>query len=44
MNDAMDIPTALRNTMQQLQADPRRYKLFGICWPAVKVLLKRHRT
>ena len=38
----MDVPTALRNTLQQLQADPRRYKLFGIYWPVVKALLKRH--
>jgi hypothetical protein len=42
MSDAMDVPTALRNTLQQLQTDPRRYKLFGIYWPAVKALLKRH--
>jgi hypothetical protein len=42
MSDAMDVPTALRNTLQQLQTDPRRYKLFGIYWPAIKALLKRH--
>ena len=38
----MDVPTAVRNMLQQLQADPQRYKLFGIYWPAIKALLKRH--
>jgi hypothetical protein len=28
----IDLPTALRNTLQQLQADPPRYKLFGVYW------------
>jgi hypothetical protein len=42
MSNTIDVPSALRNTLQQLQADPRRYKLFGIYWPAIKALLKRH--
>lgn len=37
----MDVPAALRNVLQQLQAEPQRYRLFGIYWPVVKALLKR---
>jgi hypothetical protein len=37
----IDAPTALRNVLQLLQQEPRRYKLFGVWWPAVKVMLKR---
>jgi hypothetical protein len=41
-SDAMDVPTILRNTLQQLQAELWRCKLFGTYWWRVKVLLKRH--
>jgi hypothetical protein len=37
----LDPTRALRNVLQQLQTEPRRYKLFGVWWPAVKDLLKR---
>jgi hypothetical protein len=36
----MVVDTALRNTLQQLQQDPRRYKLFGIYWWPMKEFLK----
>jgi hypothetical protein len=42
MSAMIDMPTALRNILQQLQQDPRRYKLFGIYWWPTKALLKRH--
>lgn len=37
----MDVPTALRNVLQQLQEEPQRYRLFGVWWWPVKALLKR---
>lgn len=37
----IDVDTALRNTLQQLQADPVRYRLFGVYWWPIKALLKR---
>jgi hypothetical protein len=37
----IDAAAALRNVLQQLQTEPRRYKLFGVWWPAMKALLKR---
>jgi len=37
----IDHTAALRNVLQQLQAEPKRYKLFGIYWWPVKALLKR---
>ena len=37
----MIVDTALRNTLQHLQQDPRRYKLFGIYWWPMKAFLKR---
>ena len=36
----MVVDTALRNTLQQLQQGPRRYKLFGIYWWPMKDFLK----
>ena len=36
----MIVATALRNTLQHLQQDPRRYKLFGIYWWPMKAFLK----
>jgi hypothetical protein len=36
----LSVDTALRNTLQQLQQDPRRYKLFGVYWWPVKEQLK----
>ena len=36
----MIVDTALRNTLQHLQQDPRRYKLFGIYWWPMKAFLK----
>jgi hypothetical protein len=41
MSEAIDIPAAFRNVVQQLQVEPQRYKLFGVWWPAIKALLKR---
>lgn len=38
---AMDVQAALRNTLQQLQEEPGRYRLFGIYWWPIKALLKR---
>ncbi|MBI1207434.1 MAG: hypothetical protein GC191_09135 [Azospirillum sp.] len=38
---SIDAPAALRNILQQLQAEPQRYKLFGIYWWPVKALLRR---
>jgi hypothetical protein len=32
------------NVLQLLQADPRRYKLFGVYWYFIKALLKRYYT
>lgn len=37
----MDVHATLRNVLQQLQEEPRRYRLFGIYWWPVKALLKR---
>ncbi|WP_431860171.1 hypothetical protein [Azospirillum sp.] len=37
----MDVHAALRNVLQQLQADPQRYRWFGVWWWPVKALLKR---
>jgi hypothetical protein len=37
----IDTAAAVRNVLQQLQTEPRRYRLFGVYWPAVKALLKR---
>lgn len=38
---AIDPRAALRNTLQHLQANPARYRLFGIYWWPIKALLKR---
>jgi hypothetical protein len=38
---AIDVHATLRNVVQQLQDDPRRYRCFGIYWWPVKALLKR---
>ena len=35
-----DLDGTFRNVVQQLQADPLRYKLFGIYWWAIKAMLK----
>lgn len=32
------------NTLQLLQADPRRYKLFGVYWYFIKALMKLYYT
>jgi len=40
MSETMDVPAALRNTMQILQTKPGNYKLFGVYWWAMKVQLK----
>jgi hypothetical protein len=37
----IDVPQALRNVVQMLQTDPKRYKYFGVWWWPVKALLKR---
>jgi hypothetical protein len=37
----MDVQKALRNVMQQLQREPRRYRLFGIYWWPIKAQLKQ---
>ena len=37
----MDIQGALRNVLQQIQAEPKRYKLFGVYWWPMKALLRR---
>jgi hypothetical protein len=37
----MIVDTALRNTLQLLQQEPRRYKLFGIYWWPMKDTTKR---
>ena len=37
----MDIQDALRNVVQQLQTEPKRYKLFGVYWWALKTLIRR---
>ncbi|HEY0203323.1 MAG TPA: hypothetical protein VGC15_04140 [Acetobacteraceae bacterium] len=36
----MDVDAAFRNTVQQLQQEPQRYRLFGVYWWIVKKLLK----
>lgn len=36
----VDVSAALRNIVQMLQADPARYKTFGIYWWPVKALLR----
>jgi hypothetical protein len=36
----VDVPAALRNTMQILQTKPGNYKLFGVYWWAMKAQLK----
>jgi len=42
MNDGpIDVPTALRNVLQQIQMQPNRYRWFGIWWWPIKALLKR---
>ena len=37
----MEIQDALRNVLQQIQAEPKRYKLFGVYWWPMKALLRR---
>lgn len=37
----IDPKTFAASTLQLLQQDPRRYKLFGVYWYLVKALLKR---
>jgi hypothetical protein len=37
----MAVQSDLRHVVQQLQADPRRYKLFGVYWWLVKAMLRR---
>jgi hypothetical protein len=37
----LDVQNALRNVMQQLQCEPRRYRLFGIWWWPIKAQLKQ---
>ena len=37
----IDPAQAFRNIVQALQVEPGRYKLFGIYWWPIKVLLKR---
>ena len=37
---AIQVEEAFRNVVQQLQAEPRRYKLFGVYWWAIKALLR----
>lgn len=36
----IDPRAALRNVLQHLQAEPQRYRLFGVWWWPVKALLK----
>lgn len=36
----MDVHTALRNVLLVLQADPTRYRCFGVYWWPVKKLLR----
>jgi len=36
----VDMKDVFRNIVQQLQLEPRRYKLFGIYWWPIKALLK----
>lgn len=38
---AIDMPVALGNILEQLQAHPERYKWFGVWWWPVKLLMKR---
>lgn len=38
----IDLDRAFRNIVGELQAEPQRYKLFGVYWWPVKALLKRH--
>lgn len=40
--DARAIEQAMRNVLGTLQADPARYRNFGIYWWPVKALLKRY--
>jgi hypothetical protein len=35
-----DLPVTLRNIVQQLQAEPQRYRLFGMWWWPVKATLR----
>lgn len=42
--DAIDIEKAMRNTLAVLQADPARYRNFGVYWWPVKALLRRYYT
>ena len=37
----MDVSRVLRNALQLLQKEPRRYKLFGVWWWAIKVRLQQ---
>jgi hypothetical protein len=39
-DEKIDVPTAMRNVLQQLQQEPQRYKLFGVYWWPVKEQLK----
>ncbi len=48
MSDPVDPPAVapdpaalLRGILQSLQAEPQRYRLFGVWWWAIKALLKR---
>jgi hypothetical protein len=38
----LNLPAFLRATVQQIQAEPQRYRLFGVYWWVIKALLKRH--
>ncbi len=37
----IDVPSAPRNVVQQLQAEPQCYRLFGVWWWPMKAILKR---
>ena len=38
--DPIDVDAAFRNIVAELQAEPQRYRLFGVYWWPVKALLK----
>ena len=40
----IDPKTFAASTLQLLQQDPRRYRLFGVYWYLVKAVLKKHYT
>jgi hypothetical protein len=42
MMDAASLDSTMRNIVQQLQQDPKRYRCFGVYWWPIKLLLKRH--